>query len=238
MQTKSGLSTNTGLTQALLGCGIAAGPVFTLAWIVAGATRANYDPLRYPISSLSIGDAGWMQIAVFLITGVLTLAFGSGLWRVLRPFGVVWGPALVGLVGIGLMGARLFVTDPLNGYPPGTPLLPTARTTQGILHDLFGIPVFLGLPITGVVFARHFDRRGQRGWAAYSALSGSAMFAVFVVARLSLRPGFEEMAGLFGLFQRIALTIGWAWLTLLAVYMWKTSAGHAPQHAATRRHVQ
>jgi hypothetical protein len=47
------------------------------------------------------------------------------------------------------------------------------------------------------------------------------MFTVFFFARLSLRPGFEEMAGLFGLFQRITVTIGWAWLTLLAVYMLK-----------------
>jgi hypothetical protein len=45
------------------------------------------------------------------------------------------------------------------------------------------------------------------------------MFAVFFLARLSLRPGFEGMARLFGLFQRITVTIGWAWLTLLAVYM-------------------
>ncbi len=223
MHTHGGLRMHTGRTQALLGCGIAAGPVFTLAWIVQGATRANYDPPRYPISALAIGDSGWMQRAVFLITGVLTLAFALGVGRMLRPSGAVWEPRLVSVVGIGLIGAGLFVTDPLNGYPPGTPRLPTARTLHGILHDLCGVPVFLGLPITGVVFARHFARSGQRGWAAYSALSGSAMFAVFVVARVSLRPGFEAMAGLFGLFQRSALTIGWTWLTLLAVYLWKTS---------------
>jgi hypothetical protein len=62
MQSKAVLSTNAGLTKALLVCGMAAGPLFTLAWLVEGATRANYDPLRYPISSLSIGDSGWMQI--------------------------------------------------------------------------------------------------------------------------------------------------------------------------------
>lgn len=219
MQSKAVLSTNAGLTKALLVCGIAAGPLFTLAWLVEGATRANYDPLRYPISSLSIGDSGRMQIATFIITGVLTLAFAIGLWRVLRPSGAVWGPGLVGLVGIGLMGAGVFVTDPLNGYPLGTPLIPTERTTHGILHDLFGVPFFLGLPITGLVFARHFARRGQRGWAAYSAISGITMFAVFFVARLSLRPGFEDLAGLFGLFQRITVTIGWVWLTLLAIHM-------------------
>jgi Protein of unknown function (DUF998) len=215
------LSMTTGVTKALCLCGVVAGPLFSVAWIVEGATRVNYDPLRYPISSLSIGDAGWMQIATFIITGLLVLAFAIGLRSALRPSGSLWGPALVGLAGIGLIGAGIFVTDPLNGYPPGTPLIPTERTIHGILHDLFGIPFFLGLPITGFVFARRFARRSQRGWAAYSAISGFAIFAVFFFARLSLRPGFEEMAGLFGLFQRIAVTIGWAWLTLLAVYMLK-----------------
>ena len=209
----------TGITKALCVCGVVAGPLFTVAWIVEDATRANYDPLRYPISSLSIGDAGWMQIAAFIITGLLVLAFAIGLQRALRPSSSVWGPALVGLAGIGLIGAGIFVTDPLNGYPSGTPLIPTERTIHGILHDLFGIPFFLGLPITGFVFGRLFTRRGHRSWAVYSTISGFAMFAVFFFARLSLRPGFEEMAGLFGLFQRITVSIGWAWLTLLAVYV-------------------
>jgi Protein of unknown function (DUF998) len=219
MQTKDFLSRNTAITKALLVCGVVAGPLFTAAWIVEGATRINYDPLRYPISSLSIGDGGWMQIATFIFTGLLILALAIGLRHALRSSGSVWGPALVGLAGIGLIGAGIFVADPLNGYPPGTPLIPTERTTHGILHDLFGIPFFLGLPITGFVFARLFAKRGKRGWAAYSAISGFAMFAVFFLARLSLRPGFEDMAGFFGLFQRITVTIGWAWLTLLAVYM-------------------
>jgi len=223
---KDVLSTNTDTTKALLVCGVVAGPLFTVAWIVEGATRVNYDPLRYPISSLSIGDAGWMQIATFIITGLLILAFAVGLRRALRPSGSVWGAALVGLAGIGLIGAGIFVADPLNGYPPGTPLIPTERTIHGILHDLFGIPFFLGLPITGFVFARRFARGGKRGWAAYSAISSLAMFAVFVLARLSLRPGFEDMAGLFGLFQRITVTMGWAWLTLLAVCMFESPVGN------------
>src|SRR5215510_13653505 len=151
---KDVFSTNTDTTKSLLVCGVVAGPLFTVAWIVEGATRVNYDPLRYPISALSLGNAGWMQIATFIITGLLTLAFAIGLRRALRPSGSVWGPALVGMAGIGLIGAGIFVTDPLNDYPPGTPLIPTGRTAHGILHDLFGIPFFLGLPITGFVFAQ------------------------------------------------------------------------------------
>ena len=74
MQTKDVLSTNTAITKALLVCGVVAGPLFTVAWIVEGATRVNCDPLRYPISSLSLGNAGWMQIATFIITGLLSLS--------------------------------------------------------------------------------------------------------------------------------------------------------------------
>ncbi len=220
MQSNRVLYTSDVKTKVLLVCGAIAGPLFIVAWIVEGATRANYDPLRHPISSLSIGDFGWMQVANFIITGLLILAFSIGSRRALPPSGSVWGPLLVGLVGIGLIGSGIFVTDPLNGYPPGTPLMPTERTTHGILHDLFGIPVFLGLPIACFVFARLFASWGERRWAAYSALSGFAMFVAFFLARLGFRqvPGFADFAGLF---QRITVIIGFAWLTLLAVYMLK-----------------
>jgi hypothetical protein len=211
-------------TKLLLLCGLVAGPFFTIVWFVQGLLRANYDPMRYAISSLSVGEFGWIQIANFLITGSLILAFSVGLRSTLRrPSGSVWGPLLIGLIGIGLIGSGIFVTDPLNGYPPGTPVIPIERTTHGILHDLFGIPVFLGLPITCFVFARFFTRQSEHSWAWYSRLSGISMFAVFVVARLGFRllSTYPDLAANFGLLQRITVTIGFAWLTLLAVYMMK-----------------
>lgn len=207
-------------TRVLLVCGAIAGPLFTILWFVQGLSRVNYDPMRHPISLLSIGEFGWIQVTSFVMTGSLILAFWVELRRMLRqPSGSVWGPRLIGLLGIGLIGAGLFVTDPLNGYPPGTPLIPTERTTHGILHDLFGIPFFLGLPIACLVFARFFTRQGERSWAWYSRLSGIGMFVVFFVARLGGRIGSEELIALFGLLQRITVTIGFAWLSLLAVYM-------------------
>lgn len=210
-----------GKTRLLLLCGTLAGPFFTIVWFLAGLNRPNYEPMRYPISSLSIGELGWIQIANFLITGSLIVAFSIALRQILRgPSGSFWGPLLIGLVGVGLIGAGFFVTDPLNGYPPGTPLLPTERTTHGILHDLFGVPVFLGLPIACLVFGRLFARRGESNWAGYSRLSGIGMFAVFVVARLGFRllTTYPDLAANFGLLQRITLIIGFGWMTLLAVH--------------------
>ena len=224
MQANSTLPASDMTAKLLLLCGAIAGPFFTIVWFVQGLTRANYDPMRYPISSLSIGEFGWIQVANFIITGLLILAFSVELRRMLRqPSGSVWGPMLVGVLGIGLIGAGIFVTDPLNGYPPGTPIIPTQRTAHGILHDLFGIPFFLGLPITCFVFAWFFTRQGEHNWAWYSRLSGIGMFAVFFVARLGFRllPTYPDLASNFGLLQRITVTIGLAWLTLLAVYMMK-----------------
>src|SRR6185436_12106729 len=142
VQTSSTLHASNMKTTLLLLCGAVAGPFFTIVWFIESLTRVDYDPMRYAISSLSVGELGWIQIANFLITGTLTLAFSVVLRQILpQPSGSVWGPVLIGLVGVGLIGAGLFVSDPLNGYPPGTPLIPTERSTHGILHDLFGVPV-------------------------------------------------------------------------------------------------
>ncbi len=211
----------------LLICGAIAGPLFIISWFVQGLTRADYDPIRFAVSSLSVGEFGWIQIITFILTGLLILAFSIELRRMLQQTsGSVWGALLIGLIGIGLVGSGIFVTDPLNGYPPGTPILPTDRTTHGILHDLFGVPVFLGLPITCFVFARSFNREGERYWAMYSRLSGLGMFAVFFVARLGFRlyPTYSELAANFGLLQRITIIIGFVWLTALAVYMMNASS--------------
>jgi hypothetical protein len=38
---------------------------------------------------------------------------------------------------MGLIGAGIFVADPLNGCPPGTPVIPIERTMPG-MHRFMG----------------------------------------------------------------------------------------------------
>jgi uncharacterized protein DUF998 len=162
MQQNRSIKSSQLMLKMLLLSGAIAGPLFTVAWIVEGATRANYDPLRHPISSLSIGDLGWTQTATFMVTGLLTLAFALGLRRRLSSHGgSVWGPRLIAVIAIGLLGAGIFVTDPMNGFPLGTPNLPLHYSVRGRLHRLFSAFVFLGLPIACFVFKRFFTRRGR-----------------------------------------------------------------------------
>lgn len=206
-------------TRILLLCGVIAGPLFTVAWILEGSTRSNYDALRHPISSLSIGELGWTQATTFIVTGLLTPAFAFGLRSSLKPLGgSKWAPILIGAAGIGLLGAGFFATDPMNGYPPGTPVLPLQYSVPGRLHRLFSALFFLGIPLASCVLARRFSRWGQSGWAVYSTVSGLAFLAGFVLTSAGFVQA-DGLADVAGLFQRITITIGWGWLTLLAVHL-------------------
>jgi hypothetical protein len=190
----------------LLYCGLLAGPLFVLTFLIAGATRGEgYDALRHPVSSLQLGQDGWIQTANFLVAGALTIAFATGLWRETRPDAV-----LVGVWGVGLVGAGAFTTDPVSGYPLGTPAA-IDYTTTGALHDAFSLPAFVALAVVQVVLAR-----GQgRGWAVYSLLSAGVFLTAFVLASVGFSQT-EPLVDLAGLFQRIAVIVGFGWLTALA----------------------
>src|SRR5581483_3301894 len=69
--------------RLLLACGAIGPLLFIVVFLIEGVTRADYNPLRYPVSSLSIGDLGWIQAANFLMVGLLLCAFAIGLRRVL-----------------------------------------------------------------------------------------------------------------------------------------------------------
>src|SRR5579863_9741898 len=109
-------------TRGLLFCGLAAGPVFITTFLVEGATRDGYRPSRHPVSSLALGPRGRVQTANFAVAGTLVLAGAAGLERAGDlALSTRTGRVLIGAAGVGLIGAAVFATDPVSGYPPGTP---------------------------------------------------------------------------------------------------------------------
>jgi hypothetical protein len=209
---------------ALLVCGLIAGPLFVAAFVVEGATRPDYHPLRNSVSSLSLTGLGWTQSLNFIAAGLLTLAFAVGMRQVLRPQqGSVWGPPLIALWGIHLIVAGLFATDPDSGYPPGVPI-PDHPTVHGLLHDIsvaFGFPALLG---AFFVLVRRFAVRGERGWALSSAGGGVAFLISFFLAfrAFGRTDGLGELGGLF---ERMAAAVGFGWLTTLAMHLLAASRG-------------
>ena len=74
-----------------------------ISFLVQGALRPGYDPLRHPVSALALGGGpAWVQTLTFIVTGLLVLAYAIGLRR--AGCGAAT-PILIGLVGIGLFGA-------------------------------------------------------------------------------------------------------------------------------------
>ncbi|GAT65964.1 hypothetical protein PS9374_01608 [Planomonospora sphaerica] len=81
-------------TTRLQACGVAIGPVFLGVWLVQALTREGFDPARHPLSLLSLGDQGWIQVANFIAAGLLYLGFAAGVRRALHPGpGSTWAPA-------------------------------------------------------------------------------------------------------------------------------------------------
>ena len=204
--------------KMLLTGGAIAGPLFVVTFLIEGITRLNYNPFRHPVSSLALGEYGWVQSANFIVAGLLTLAFAIGLRLALRPQKVsTWGSLLIAIWGIGLLGAGVFVTDPVSGYPPGTAAFIQNATAHGALHDQLSLLGFIALVAACFVFASRFYARGERGWAIYSVLTGILFAAGIVLASAAFSQN-ESLVAFGGLLQRSAVIVGFTWQTLLAVH--------------------
>lgn len=212
--------------RVLLTCGVIGPPLFVAVFLIEGATRPGYRPLRHPISSLALGASGWVQSVNFLILGGSILALALGLRPALRRYGAgLWAPLLIGLVGVGLVGAGVFPTDPISGYPMGTPMVPVG-TARGVLHAAFSTPVFTALPAACFVVAYRFAKVGRRKWAYYSVATAVVFLICIVLASIgfSQHPTFMPIGGLL---QRVTVIVGLAWLTALAWHLLRQSGRRA-----------
>jgi hypothetical protein len=196
----------------LLACGVAGGPVFVAVFLIAGALRPGYDAAQVPVSLLTLGPGGWVQVANFLVFGMLTIAFAAGLRRT-GPYRT--GATLLLLVGIGLLGSGLFRPDPGAGYPPGTA---ATESWHGAVHGWCAILFIGGLVAACLALARH----GRRWWRWYGILS-AILIAGFFVASLAVSPQAADLAGADGgLLERVAGVVGPVWMCVLAVRTLRT----------------
>jgi hypothetical protein len=204
-------------TRRLLRCGVAAGPVFVAAFLVEGAVRDGYRPLRHPVSSLALGSRGWIQTGNFAVAGTLFLAGAAGLARAGDPAASRRAaPALIGAAGAGLIGAALFPTDPVSGYPPQTPDALTRLSRTGTAHNIAAVPVFFGLPAAALASGWRSWRAGQRRFGLYSAGTAVTMLATMALAGAGFGQS-PRLVNFGGLFQRVSIITGFAWLTSLSV---------------------
>jgi Protein of unknown function (DUF998) len=202
------------MQQFLLLCGIILGPLFIVVFLIEGALRKGYYPMRQPVSALAIGPRGWIQRANFFIAAALTLSYAFGLHFALHgTLGSIVLPILVGIIGLGLAGAGIFVTD-VTGLPQNNHKL-AKRTRDGVLHDLASLPVFGFLFLAFFIYGYLSTETGHWGFAIYSVLSALVFAPSFVLAGAGFS-GASKFASAGGLFQRIAICVGFLWLSIVA----------------------
>jgi hypothetical protein len=199
-------------SRALLMGGLLAGPLYLSLALAQAGIREEFDITRHAVSLLALGPGGWIQVANFVVTGLLVLGCAVGLRSVTRGGpGGTWGPLLLGLYGVALMGSGAFPADAGFGFPPGTPPgPPQAMTTAGTLHFMLGGVGFIALIGACLVFARREFALGDGGYGAFSVLTGVA----FLIAFMGIASGPPRPATVIGLW--LGLTLTWIWLGGLA----------------------
>ncbi|WP_340558873.1 DUF998 domain-containing protein [Streptomyces sp. GSL17-111] len=195
------------VTRGLLTAGAAAGPLFLVAGLAQALTRDAFDLTRNALSQLSLGTLGWIQIAVFVVTGALAVAGAVGTRRALRGApGGVWAPRLIGVFGASFLVAGVFRADPGHGFPSGTPDgAPASMSAEGGVHMAAATLGFLALCAAFLVLGRFFAAEGRRGYALASRVVPLVMLAGSSAASVSM-PAFTASAGL-----------GLLWLTAVSL---------------------
>jgi len=217
----------------LLYAGVVGPVLFIAAFLVEGFMRPGYSQWRNFVSQLATGEGGWVQVANFVVLGILLLLFSLGLRHALRGSrGSIGAPILLAIVALATLGAGIFTTDPALGYPPGEP---TVQTARGLIHAVAGLFVFTVLPAAAFVMAWHFAAAPRsRPWVVYSILVGVVILVFFV---LGIAASDMEQSGTWanaptGIIQRIAIIAGWTWTAAVGLHLIGKEDGKA--HPATK----
>lgn len=205
------------VTRSLLGYGALAGPFYVVVALGQALLRPGFNLAHDDVSLLSNGAYGWVQVANFLATGAMVVAFAVGLRRALKGgLGQTWAPLLLALFGLGLIGAGVFVADPMGGFPPGTPAgRPASISLHGILHIASAGIGFLGFAAACFVVGQRCAREHRPAWAWASRLTG----VVFLAGFAGLASGSDSSAVVIGFW--VALLVAWGWLAALAISLYR-----------------
>jgi hypothetical membrane protein len=200
----------TALTRTLLGAGVVAGPLFVGTVILQLFTRVGFDLRRQPLSMLSLGEYGWIQMTNFIVSGVLSVLFAIGVARCLSDGpGSTWAPRLLALFGAGLVIGGIFTADPALGFPPGAPAgYPEQLSFHAAVHAFAPPLAFLSVIAACLIIARRFAAEGMRRTAMLARVVAVACF----VLGIPVGPGFSVR--LF-----LAVALAFASIAAYALYL-------------------
>ncbi|GAA1742309.1 DUF998 domain-containing protein [Luedemannella helvata] len=199
------------VTRSLLGYGVLAGGFYVVVGLAQALTRDGFSLDKHAWSLLANGPFGWVQVANFILAGLMTIAAAVGLRRAIGRSAAPW---LIGGYGVSLIGAGIFRADPAQGFPAGTPQIGNV-TLNGMLHFMIGGVGFLCLIAACLVLGRRFARAGSPGLAWFSRATG----IVFLAAFAGIASGSHGPTTLAFL---AAVVLAWTWLAVVCTVHYRT----------------
>jgi hypothetical protein len=200
--------------------GIIGSALFVGVFTLEGFLRPGYDPLKMYISALSLGPRGWIQIANFIVFGMLLLVFTRGIAAEFQTGKASRG----GLILLTIMSILFVSSGPFVMDPTGTPQ--NQATIHGTIHGLAGGIIFLLMPISCFVYLRRFrvDPNWQtfQGWALVFGIIEAVAVLIFTVAS-KLPEAQNVFTDWLGLIQRLALVPFMFWLFVFALELLRRS---------------
>jgi hypothetical protein len=194
--------------------------LFVATFTLEGWLRPGYQPLATYVSALSLGPRGGIQIANFIIFGVLLFIFTRG---VAAEFSS-GKAARNGLILLTIVALCYFFSGPFVMDPTGTSL--SQVTIHGTIHGILGAIAFMLMPISCFVYLRIFNQvpnwRSLRVWTlALGSISAAALVLLTIASK------FPQMQSIFadwlGLIQRALIVPFMLWILLFALGLYKSN---------------
>ena len=198
--------------------GLIAPVLFVAVFTIEGLLRSGYDPLSTYVSALSLGPRGWVQMANFILLGLLLLGFSRALAAEF-PTGKAsrWGLILLTAIAV-----LFIISGPFRMDPMGTSA--SQVTVHGTIHGLAGGIIFILMPITCFIYLRRFrtDPRwhGLVPWTWILGITVAVVVLVFTI--ISKSPALSaRFAAWMGLIQRCLIIPYMVWLLIFAIGLLK-----------------
>ena len=195
--------------------GATAAVLFVAVFVLEDVLSPAFNWLSTAASEHAIGPHGWIQISSFVVTGLLFLAFASGLARELGREGSTLGPRFLAVLGWCLLLSGPFVADP-------APVAVYSReaTWHGIVHGILGAIAFTLMPASCFVFYRRFRKDPRwRPRATWTLAACVVIISAIVLLKIAQLGPLHRLAGLF---QRIVLITFYGWTFAFAASLGTT----------------
>lgn len=139
---------------------------FNATCLIDGVFRHAYDQFSQPVSALSLGPGGAVQVVNFIASGILGCLTAFA-WRptLAGGLGAVWYPRLAVLAGLAMICPGIFTLDRGKGYPPGIPA-PAHPGVHSQVHDVASC-ISLTVTVAGLIIWPAVSRVSRNGAAGH-----------------------------------------------------------------------